>query len=84
MVKVCAFNYPAPNEKLYKQYYENYSYSLHPFQKWSIQSIIERNHLLICAPTGSGKTMPAEFALNYLHSLGKKTIYTTPIKALSN
>jgi superfamily II RNA helicase len=28
--------------------------------------------------------MPAEFALDYLHSSGKKTIYTSPIKALSN
>jgi len=69
---------------MFNEHYEKYTYPLHPFQKWSIQCIVERNHLLICAPTGSGKTMPAEFALDYLHSLGKKTIYTTPIKALSN
>jgi len=84
MVKVCAYNYPKSSETLFKEHYEKYTYPLHPFQKWSIQSIVERNHLLICAPTGSGKTMPAEFALDYLHSLGKKTIYTSPIKALSN
>jgi superfamily II RNA helicase len=84
MVKVCAYNYPKSGETLFKEHYEKYTYPLHPFQKWSIQCIVERNHLLICAPTGSGKTMPAEFALDYLHSLGKKTIYTSPIKALSN
>jgi superfamily II RNA helicase len=84
MVKVCAYNYPKLNEASFTNHYEKYSYPLHPFQKWSIQCIVERNHLLICAPTGSGKTMPAEFALDYLHSLGKKTIYTSPIKALSN
>jgi superfamily II RNA helicase len=38
----------------------------------------------VCAPTGSGKTLPGEFALNYFHTKGKRTIYTSPIKALSN
>jgi hypothetical protein len=84
MVKVCSFNYPKSNESEYKEYYNKYSYELHDFQKWSIQGIIEGNHLLVCAPTGSGKTMPSEFALEYFHYKGKKTIYTSPIKALSN
>jgi superfamily II RNA helicase len=84
MVKVCPYAYPKSNETSYKKYYDKYSYELHDFQKWSIQSIVEGNHLLICCPTGSGKTMPGEFALDYFHSKGKKTIYTTPIKALSN
>ena len=39
---------------------------------------------VITAFTGSGKTLPAEWAINYFHSLGKKVIYTTPIKALTN
>lgn len=84
MVKVCVYSYPKSNESSYQNYYDKYSYGLHDFQKWSIQSIVEGNHLLVCAPTGSGKTMPGEFALDYFHSKGKKTIYTTPIKALSN
>ena len=37
-----------------------------------------------CAPTGSGKTLPAEYAIDHFTKLGKKVIYTTPIKALSN
>jgi superfamily II RNA helicase len=84
MVKICSFNYPKEREEEYKKYYENYPYELHDFQKWSIQATVTGNHALICCPTGSGKTFGGEFALQYFHSKGKKTIYTTPIKALSN
>ena len=84
MVKVCSYNYPKSNEEEYKKYYENYPYELHDFQKWSIEATVSGNHVLACCPTGSGKTMPGEFAIQYFHSKGKKTIYTTPIKALSN
>ena len=84
MVKVCAFNYPKSNEEEYKKYYENYPYELHDFQKWSVEATVTGNHVLICCPTGSGKTFGGEFALNYFHSKGKRTIYTSPIKALSN
>jgi superfamily II RNA helicase len=84
MVKICSLQYPIENEANFQKYYNKYSYSLHNFQKWSIEAIVEGNHLLVCAPTGSGKTMPGEFAIDYFFSKGKKTIYTTPIKALSN
>ena len=84
MVRVCAYNYPKTDEDTYKEYHEQYSYPLHDFQKWSIKGIVDGHHILVCAPTGSGKTLPGEFALNYFHSKGKKTIYTSPIKALSN
>lgn len=83
MVRVCSYDYPKNNEE-YKGYYEKYPYELHDFQKWSIEAIVTGNHVLVTAPTGTGKTMPGEFALDYFHSKGKKTIYTTPIKALSN
>ena len=36
------------------------------------------------AHTGSGKTLPAEFAIQHFTNQGKKVIYTSPIKALSN
>ena len=84
MVKVCSYNYPKLNEEEYKKYYENYPYELHDFQKWSIEATVTGNHALICCPTGSGKTFGGEFAFQYFHSKGKKTIYTSPIKALSN
>jgi superfamily II RNA helicase len=84
MVKVCSFNYPKERETSYKEYYQSYPYELHDFQKWAVEGIVTGNHVLITAPTGTGKTMPGEFALNYFHSKGKRTIYTTPLKALSN
>ena len=84
MVKICSFLYPSENEVYYKNFYGQFKFPLHDFQKWAVESIITGNHVLITAPTGTGKTVPAEFALNYFNSIGKKTIYTCPIKALSN
>ena len=84
MVKICSYNYPNTDDNQYQEYFHSYSYPLHDFQKWSIKGIVDGHHVLVCAPTGSGKTLPGEFALNYFHSKGKKTIYTSPIKALSN
>jgi superfamily II RNA helicase len=85
MVKVCAIsNYPEENEEKYKDYFAKFNYPLHIFQKWAIESVVTGNHALVCCPTGSGKSLPAEFALDYFHSKGKKTIYCSPIKSLSN
>jgi len=84
MVKICSNNYPKDREEEYKKYYENYPYKLHDFQKWSIEATVTGNHVLIMAPTGTGKTLPAEFAIDFFHSKGKKVIYCSPIKSLSN
>ena len=70
------------NEAYFTKYFNNLSLS--DFQKWAIKSIIDGDNVLITAHTGSGKTLPAEFAIQHLISKGKKVIYTTPIKALSN
>lgn len=40
--------------------------------------------VLVCAPTGAGKTIVGEFAVSLALSRGTKCFYTTPIKALSN
>jgi antiviral helicase SKI2 len=85
MVKVCSItSYPKENETTYKSYFEKYEYPLHIFQKHAIEAIVEGNHVLVTAPTGSGKTLPGDFSIDFFHSKGKKVIYTTPIKALSN
>jgi superfamily II RNA helicase len=85
MVKVCTTtHYPNENEAKYKEYFEKFNYPLHIFQKWAIEGVVEGQHVLCCCPTGSGKSLPAEFALDYFHSSGKKTIYCSPIKSLSN
>ena len=84
MVKICEQNYPIENEEKYKEYYSIFKYPLHSFQKWAIESTILGHHTLVCCPTGSGKSAAAEFAIHYFHSIGKKVIYCSPIKSLSN
>jgi antiviral helicase SKI2 len=84
MVKICDKVYPSENETKYNQYFEKYPFELSSFQKFAIEAIVEGNHILVTAHTGSGKTLPAEFAIEHFSSKGKKIIYTSPIKALSN
>ena len=61
-----------------------WSFTLSPFQKIAIKAILARHSTIITAHTGCGKTLPAEFAIKHYHGLGKKVIYTSPIKALTN
>jgi superfamily II RNA helicase len=84
MVKICALEYPEENNNLNKEYFDKYSYGLHDFQKWSIDATINGHHVLACAPTGSGKSLCAEFAIDFFWKKGKKSIYCSPIKSLSN
>jgi superfamily II RNA helicase len=84
MVNICSTNYSSENEEKYEQHFNMFPYSLSAFQKHSIQAIVEGNHCLVTAHTGSGKTLPAEFAIQYFTDIGKKVIYCSPIKALSN
>ena len=81
MVRLCKDKYT--NEE-YDQYFQSYSFSLSDFQKYAIEGIIKEQHVLVTAHTGSGKTLPAEFAIRHFFEKGKKLIYTSPIKALSN
>jgi superfamily II RNA helicase len=82
MVKLCIEKYD-DNSK-YSSYFDEYSFPLSDFQKYAIEAILEGHHVLVTAHTGSGKTLPAEFAINYFKKQNKKLIYTSPIKALSN
>jgi len=81
MVLIC--DKPHSNTN-YNSYFENYPFPLSDFQKHAIEGIVNNNHVLVTAHTGSGKTLPAEFAINHFCAKGKKVIYTSPIKALSN
>src|SRR6056300_871969 len=82
MVVIC--NTPYPEESSFQEHFDTFSFPLSDFQKYAIQSIVEGNHVLVTAHTGSGKTLPAEFAIRHFAQKGKKLIYTSPIKALSN
>src|SRR5271154_5675938 len=59
-------------------------FALDDFQRRACEAL-ERGHgVLVCAPTGSGKTVVGEFAVHLALAAGQKCFYTTPIKALSN
>ncbi|HEY4631238.1 MAG TPA: DEAD/DEAH box helicase [Blastococcus sp.] len=59
-------------------------FSLDPFQIEACEALEEGSGVLVCAPTGAGKTVVGEFAIHKALAEGRKAFYTTPIKALSN
>lgn len=60
------------------------SHPLDDFQVAGCEAVEEGHGVLVCAPTGAGKTIVGEFAVSLALSQGTKCFYTTPIKALSN
>jgi superfamily II RNA helicase len=84
MVFICPSEYPAEKHSKYAEYFAAFHYELSHFQKYAIEAIVEGNHAITSAPTGSGKTLSAEFAIRHFVAQGKRVFYTTPIKALSN
>ena len=63
---------------------EQFPFALDLFQVEAIEAIHAGHSVLVAAPTGSGKTVIAEYAIERSLDLGGKTFYTTPLKALSN
>jgi len=61
-----------------------FDFLLDDFQLHSFNAIMKGENVLITAHTGSGKTVPAIFAIAHFVSMGKKVVYTSPIKTLSN
>ncbi len=59
-------------------------FPLDPFQLRALDALDAGQSVLVAAPTGSGKTVVAEYAVARSRALGTKTFYTTPLKALSN
>ena len=59
-------------------------FALDPFQDEALEAYAAGANLVVSAPTGSGKTLVAEFAVELAISRGKRAFYTTPLKALSN
>lgn len=60
------------------------TFDLDEFQLEACRHLEAGKAVLVAAPTGAGKTIVGEFAVHLGLAQGRKTFYTTPIKALSN
>jgi ATP-dependent RNA helicase HelY len=67
-----------------EQFTAFYSFELDPFQIDAIETFLAGDSVMVAAPTGTGKTVVAEFGVYESSHRGGKVMYTTPIKALSN
>jgi superfamily II RNA helicase len=61
-----------------------FPYPLDRFQLDAIESLRTGRSVVVCAPTGSGKTVVGEYAAQCALAMGRRILYTTPLKALSN
>ncbi len=59
-------------------------FDLDDFQVQGCRAVEQGRGVLVAAPTGAGKTVVGEFAVQLALTTGRKAFYTTPIKALSN
>lgn len=93
MVRNC--NSTPSDDFVFHEKCENYPFELADFQKYAITGIEKGDDVLITAHTGSGKTLPAEHAIEKYCNIPaslfdesgpkrRRVIYTAPIKALSN
>ncbi len=60
------------------------TFTLDPFQEEAIEAIENNDSVVVSAPTGSGKTLIADFIIEKHKDDDRRIIYTAPIKALSN
>jgi ATP-dependent RNA helicase HelY len=61
-----------------------YPFPLDGFQEHANRALVGGRSVLVCAPTGAGKTVVGEFGVWLALQRGGKAFYTTPLKALSN
>ncbi len=63
---------------------KRYPFPIDQFQQEAIAHLAQGQSVLVAAPTGTGKTLVAEFAIWQAQQRQQRVIYTTPLKALSN
>ncbi|MGP8065617.1 MAG: DEAD/DEAH box helicase [Acidimicrobiales bacterium] len=73
-----------PPDSVRRAFVARRGFALDPFQVEAFDLLDAGNSVLVAAPTGSGKTLIAEYAVARALAAGGRAIYTTPLKALSN
>ena len=73
----------AVNETLagIQTFVERYPFPLDPFQLEAIAQLAQGQSVMVAAPTGTGKTIVAEYAIWLAQQRNQRVIYTTPLKA---
>ena len=61
-----------------------YTFPIDSFQLDAMDQLAQGQSVLVAAPTGTGKTLVAEYAIWQAQQRNQRVIYTTPLKALSN
>nr|MDA8292563.1 DEAD/DEAH box helicase [Actinomycetota bacterium] len=69
---------------LRETFLRDHPFPLDPFQVEALDLLDAGRSVLVAAPTGSGKTLVAEYAIARALAEGGRAFYTTPLKALSN
>src|SRR5947208_3003208 len=67
-----------------QEFVARYPFPIDAFQLEAIQHLAQGQSVMVAAPTGTGKTLVAEFAIWLAQQRNQRVIYTTPLKALSN
>ena len=57
-----------------------FNFELDDFQKEAIEHIQNGKSVVVCAPTGAGKTCIAQSAIHLALERGERIFYTTPLK----
>ncbi len=73
-----------PPDSVRRAFVARRGFALDAFQVEAFDLLDAGNSVLVAAPTGSGKTLIAEYAVARALAAGGRAIYTTPLKALSN
>ncbi|GHO43517.1 DEAD/DEAH box helicase [Ktedonospora formicarum] len=72
------------NQAAIQDFAARYPFPIDDFQLEAMAHLADGRSVMVAAPTGTGKTLVAEFAVWQAQRRGKRVIYTTPLKALSN
>ena len=86
MVKINAITLPKQDEIRQLRSFENSNkkFAIDKYQKDAIENFNSGKTTIVTAPTGIGKTLIAEYGIEDVLKKGKKIIYLSPLKALSN
>ena len=79
-----AFPWPVPETAGAAEFEADLPFALDEFQHEAFHALDSGHSVLVSAPTGSGKTLVAAYAVHRALSAQGKAFYTTPLKALSN